>query len=236
MNALPVLVIVVGLGLVITVAVVNYRLDQKRRALLQSFARSNGWTYSPRDDSWCDRFVGHPFGDGDHRSAQNALTGTYGDTSLVAFDYSFQTHSTDSKGNRQTTTHRYAVCALGLPAALPGLELSPESVLTRFAGAIGFDDVQLESEDFNRRYRVQAHDKKFAYDVLNPRTMAALLARPPLHLRLLDVDALCCEPGRLEPVGLMARLSTLQLVIAGIPSFVWSDHAVPVPPTEGAPA
>ena len=227
MSGLPFVLFALGLAVVIVVAVLGYQADKKRRAALQSFALSSGWTYAARDDSWCDRFAGAPFGDGDDRRATNVLQGSYAGTAMVAFDYQYDTHSTDSKGHRTTTTHRYAVCALRLPAPLPGLELSPESAMTRLAGALGFDDVELESEDFNRKYRVKARDRKFAYDVLNPRTMAALLPRPALHLRLLDVDAVCWESGRLVPTDLIARLSTLELLVAGIPSFVWSDQHPP---------
>ncbi len=222
---LVVLLVVAALSVVALVSVLAYQRDKKRRAMLQAFGLSNGWTYTAQDDSWCQRFVGAPFDQGDNRRATNILTGPYAGSTMVAFDYRFQTHSTDSKGNRTTSTHRYGVCALALRAPLPGLELTPESALTRIAGHLGLDDLELESEDFNRRYRVKARDPKFAYDVLHPRTMAALLARPALHLRLLDVDALCWGNGRIEPVALLERLSTMQLVIAGIPAFVWSDHS-----------
>ena len=235
MNALPLLVFGGGLVLVIVVGVFAYQADKKRRALLQSFALSNGWTYLARDDSWCGRFDGSPFGQGESRTARNILSGAYEGAPMVAFDYSYETSSTDSKGNRTTTTHRFAICALQLKAALPQLDLTPESALTRLAGHLGFADVELESEDFNRYYRVSARDPKFAYDVLNPRTMEALLARPALHMRLSGVDAVCWESGRLEPAELVARLSTLQLVIAGIPSFVWTDHT-PSAEQPGAPA
>jgi hypothetical protein len=235
-SALPLLVFGGGLVLVVVFGVFAYQADKKRRAMLQSFALSNGWTYVARDDSWCERFYdGSPFGQGQSRRASNVLTGSYEDAPMVAFDYSYETSTTDSKGNRSTTTHRFAICSLQLRVPLPRLELTPESAMTRLAGHLGMGDVELESEDFNRRYRVSASDPKFAYDVLNPRTMAALLARPVLHMRLMDADALCWESGRLEPADLLGRLSTLQLVIAGIPSFVWSDHS---PSTEqpGAPA
>jgi hypothetical protein len=234
-DALPLLVFGGGLVLVVAFGIYGYQVDKKRRALLQSFALSNGWTYTPRDDAWCERFLGSPFGEGDNRKANNVLTGTYGGVPMVAFDYSYETSSTDSKGNRSKTTHRYAVCSVRMPAWLPVLELSPESALTRLAGHIGFADVELESEDFNRYYRVNSRDPKFAYDVLNPRTMQALLARPALHMRLSGVDALCWESGRLSPPDLLARLSTLQLLVAGIPAFVWSDHA-PSAEQPGAPA
>jgi hypothetical protein len=234
---LPILTVAGGLALVLVIGIVSYRAEQKRRALLQSFALSNGWTYVARDDTWCERFVGSPFGQGENRTSANILQGPYEGTEMVAFDYSYETSSTDSKGHRSKTTHRFGVCALRMPAPLPGLELGPESAFTRLAGHLGLGDVELESEDFNRRYRVKASDPKFAYDVLNPRTMEALLARPTVHLRLLDVDALCWDDGRLEPPDLLARLSTVQLVVAGIPSFVWSDHAPSTEhPQEGAPA
>jgi hypothetical protein len=219
------------LVVIVLVAVFAYRADKKRRALLQSFALSNGWTYTARDDSWVDRFPGAPFGYGTNRTAANVLVGRHGDREMLAFDYSCQTHSTDSKGNSQTTTHRYAICALRLPADLPALELSPESVLTRVAGALGLDDLELESEEFNRHYRVKARDPKFAYDVLNPRTMQALIARPALHLRLLGPDAICWESGVLKPPVLLERLATLAVLVDGIPSYVWSDHS-----PGGAPA
>jgi hypothetical protein len=231
MSAGPIVVLAIGIAVVVLVAVISYRMDKKRREALQAFALSNGWTYSASDDSWCDRFAGEPFGEGDSRTSRNILRGPYEGTEMVAFDYCYETHSSDSKGNRNTTKHRFAICALGLKAPLPGLELSPESLMTRLGNAIGFDDVELESEDFNRRYRVHARDAKFAYDVLNPRTMQALLTRPAVHMRLLDADAVSWSSGRLDPVELLAHLSTLQLVVAGIPSFVWSDHS-----SGGAPA
>jgi hypothetical protein len=228
MAAGPLLLVVLVIAVVAVVAVLAYQADQKRRALLQGFALSNRWTYTARDDSWCERFVGTPFGEGDNRRATNILAGDNAGSPMVAFDYVYETHSTDSKGNRSTTHHRFAVCSLQMRAPLPGLQLTPESAFSRLAGHLGFGDVELESEDFNRRYRVTARDPKFASDVLHPRTMALLLSRPALNLRLLDVEALSWESGRLQPADLLARLSTMHAVLDGIPSFVWSDHALPV--------
>ena len=217
------LVLLLGIAVVGTLAYLSWQADKKRRALLQNLALAHGWTYAASDDSWCARLRGEPFGTGDSPKARNVLTGRYGDRDMVAFDYSYETSSTDSKGNRSTTTHRYAVCALRLPGWVSGLELTPESFGTRFAGALGFGDVQLESEQFNRRYRVKARNAKLAYDVLHPRTMQALLDRPALNLRLQDADAVCWKTGSLEPAALLQGLSTLRLVVDGVPSFVWSD-------------
>ncbi len=196
---------------------------KKRRELFQQFAASNSWTWTPRDDSFSARFPGSPFGDGDSRKAQNVLQGEHRGRPMVAFDYSYQTHSTDGEGRRQTTTHRYAVCAFSLPAWLTKVELVPEGLLGRVGTALGMQDIEFESEDFNRRFRVRADNPKLAYDVLPPRTMEALLTRPALHLRLLGADALCWESGSHSPADLLARLDTLAVLLDGIPDFVWSD-------------
>lgn len=199
-----------------------YRAKQ-RRELLHAFAASNGWTWTARDDSWTRAFDGSPFGTGDDRKALNVLQGSFRDRAMVAFDYSYETHSTDSEGRTTTQVHRYAVCALRLPAPMPRVELVPEGLLGRVGTMLGMQDIELESEDFNRRYRVRADEPKRAYDVLPARTMEALLARPALHLRLAGADAVCWEDGSHSPAELLQRLDALDTVLAGVPPYVWND-------------
>jgi len=196
---------------------------KKRREMLHQFALGNGWTWTHRDDACTQQFAGAPFGQGDHRRATNVLRGDFRGRPMVAFDYSYQTHSTDSNGHRSTTTHRYAICALGLPASVPTFELTPEGFLGRVGTVLGIQDIELESEDFNRRFRVRCDDPKLAYDVLPPRTMEALLARPALHVRLRGADALCWEDGSHSPAELVVRLDTLATMLDGVPAYVWSD-------------
>jgi hypothetical protein len=209
-----------GLGLV---GYLGWKAAEERKKAFAALAAARGWQWTARDDSWTERFGGDPFGRGDDRKATNVLTGTYEGLPVVAFDYSYETHSTDSKGHRSTTVHRYGVCALRLPSWLPTLELTPETLLSRVAGALGLGDVELESEDFNRSFRVSASDPKFAYDVLHPRTMELLLARPRASLRLAGTDAVCWDDGQHSVEELDVRLGTLHALVSGIPSFVWND-------------
>ena len=202
----------------------SWRKDQRRRQALQTWAGKNGYVYTAEDDRWCERWNGDPFGEGDHRRAKNVITGS-AKLPFSAFDYSYQTHSSDGRGGRTTTTHHYAVTALEFSGFLPTLQVTPESVFTRIGHSLGLDDIDLESEDFNRRFRVHANDRKFASDVLTPRTMQALLARPTVSWRITGNDILSWTEGSMTAVGVTATLSTLQLVVDGIPSFVWKDHS-----------
>jgi hypothetical protein len=72
---------------------------------------------------------------------------------------------------------------------------------------------------------VHSDNRKFACDVLTPRTMEALLAGPGMSWRTEGVDILAWQNGRLTPVTLMSLTAGLRTVIAGIPSFVWKDHS-----------
>lgn len=218
----PYLPLLLVLAIAAAVAWAFWRVAQQRRARYLAFAADRGWLYTPRDDSWVDRFAGEPFGRGRSRQATHVLRGRYDGREAVVFDYRYLTHS--GSGQHQTTqTHRFTVCALRLPAQLPRLELTGENVLTRLGRALGRDDVELESEEFNRRYRVSAQDRRLAYDVLHPRQMEQLLAVPTLNLRLWGADALLWERGSTDLAALPERLAVLSRFVDGIPAYVWSD-------------
>lgn len=213
-------------AIVVVCAFLGYRYyaAKKRREAFQAWARSRGWTYSERDDSFAERFDGTPFGQGDSREARNVVQGKHEGRPVIAFDYSYQTHSTDSKGNRTTTTHRFNVVAVGLPAALPTLQVASEGLFGSIGRALGFHDIELENEQFNKRFKVTSGDRKFAYDVLNPRTMELLMAETGPAWRIERGDLLGWERGRLEPALIERQLSFLCRLADGIPRFVWEEH------------
>ena len=235
MSIAPFLVVLLIAG-VIAFAVYSFVQDGKRRQALAAFAASNRWSYAAADDTLTVRWNGAPFGQGDRRSARNVLTGTSHGRPFTGFDYTYDTETTDGKGNRERTTHRYTVVAVALPAWLPGLQVTPDNFLTRAAAAVGIGSgIELESEDFNRRFKVTARNPKFASDVLTPRTMEAMLRAEGLAWRIAGSDLVSWSGGRLEPVQLLAKLATLNGVVDGIPSFVWHDNGVDGPGVPGGP-
>ena len=119
MNLAPFLFVLAGVGFV-ALAGYSFWRDSKRRQALAGFAASNRWTYTAEDDSLAVRWNGTPFGEGDRRRARNVVNGSAHGRPFVGFDYSYDTESTDGKGNRTRTTHRFAVVSLALPTWLPG--------------------------------------------------------------------------------------------------------------------
>jgi hypothetical protein len=221
-GAVLVIIVVVAIGG--TIFYVQWQREQKRRSLLIEWAAANKWTFAAADNQWCDHWQGTPFGEGDHRRARNVLTGEWKGRAFVSFDYSYQTHASNGKGGQTTETHSFAVSAVRLPTYLPRLQVTPENLLTRLGNAVGLSDIELESEDFNRAFRVHAADPKFASDVLTPRTMQLLLDRPRFCWRIEGADILCWESGEQHPAAVTAAVATALDVIAGVPTFVWHDN------------
>lgn len=219
-----------GVVLVIAVAVVGYVLEQKRRDRLMQWCVNRGWSFTAEDPSLVGRWTGAPFGQGERRRARNVINGTEKGRQFTAFDYSYETHSTDSKGNRTTTTHRFGVYAVALPAYLPTLQVTREGAFRRLAGAIGLmRDIELESEDFNRAFTVRTAEPKFASDVLSPRTMEFLLSVPDVQWRIEGTSILSWDGGRMRPEQIVVATAVLDRVTDGIPSFVWKDHGYQPP-------
>lgn len=203
-------------------AYVRHVRATQRTAALAAYCTARGWRFSAADPyGLAGRWSGPPFETGRRRHVRNVITTEVDGRAVVAFDYSYVVRQ-----GKHTKTYEYGVVALGLPCRLPWLHVAPEHPFTRLGTMLGMEDIELESEEFNRRFRVRCASPKFAHDVLTPRTMHALLAMGPIEFRFSGSDALCYELGFLDPGHLLARVGALRTVVDGIPSFVLRDRGV----------
>ena len=201
--------------------------EKKRRAAFASFAAAKGWTFAAHDPySLEQRWSNSPFGRGDSRRASNVLTGTAANGwPLLAFDYRYTESSSDAKGNRSTTTYNFAVCAMRLPCAMPGLHVGKENMLTRIGSVMGFADIEFESDDFNRAFRVRCDDPKFASDLLHPRAMEMLLQYGRgTEWRFEGADMISWRSGRTDLPDVLQRGDLMCRVMNSVPTFVWKDR------------
>jgi hypothetical protein len=213
----------------------QWRARQRAREALVAFAVANGWTYSPSDYALVNRWFLPPFGKGDERSATHIIRGRRGGREFVAFEYRYVEISTDSKGRRRRRTYTYSIVAVALPGWLPSVTVVPETIADRALRAAGIgDDVELESEDFNRAYVVTG-DARTASDLLTPRAMERLMALPRFAFRAEGSDLVGWQTGALGPADLLARLAALEAVVAAAPSFLWSDSRPRGPWTSNGP-
>lgn len=177
--------IVVMIAIAALVFFINaYQKDQRRKALA-AWAESRNLTFS--QDKWyeaCDRFSEFDcLSKGSNRYGHNVIEGRWGERSILAFDYHYETYSHSSKGGRQTQHHYLSCVILRSRVLLKPLFIRPEGLFDKLGAMLGFDDIDFESAEFSRTFMVKSPDRKWAFDVLHQRTMEFLLAAPRFKIQ-----------------------------------------------------
>lgn len=183
-----------------------------RGKALAAYAHGRGWTYTRRQDEWARRDLGWPSSIGRAHQAHHVLAGGYDGHHAVVFEHHWVTGSGDDRRN-----HRATVCTLGLPRSVSKLAVSRENAFTRVGRALGIRDIELESDAFNREFRVTGDDPRFAYDVLHPRFMEWLLHADAPGFTLVADRVVLAHGGGLDETMIDHDLSYLVAVIAQIP-------------------
>ncbi|MBI4582502.1 MAG: hypothetical protein HY717_00520 [Planctomycetes bacterium] len=168
------------LALVVALIIFGILGSAKRRKELSAWAVSKGWRFSSSSDYGFDeRFPGFEcLRQGSDRYSHNLTEGSLAGIPLLAFDYHYETTSTDSKGRRQTHHHNFSATILQSRVPLKPLFIRPEGFFDKITEFFGFDDIDFESAEFSRKFYVKAADKRWAYDVIHQRTMEFLLSMP----------------------------------------------------------
>ncbi len=160
---------------------------------------------------------------GDNRYAYNIMAGQFQNHDIAVFDYHYETHSTDSKGNRQTHHHHFSFFILNLEKSFPELTIAKEGFFSKIAQAVGFDDIDFESHEFSRRFVVRSKDKKFAYDFCNAQMIDYLLGAQEIELEV-DSNSLalafnrCLKVEEIEP-----RLRQLVEIRSLMPDYLFDS-------------
>lgn len=219
---LPVLLFLAFAGLVVVGIVWAAAAARKRREALFELATRLGLDYSAgKDHALADTYgFLNKLAQGSNRHAFNILSGEYRGHRVLVFDYHYETHSTDSKGRRETHHHYFSVFILVVPQVFPELVITREGIFSKIAQAFGYDDIDFESHEFSRKFCVRSKDKKFAYDVCHARMMEYLLANDDLNLEI-DRHALALLFGsRLKPDQIQLNLDRLITLRELLPDYL----------------
>jgi hypothetical protein len=198
------------------------------------FAERFGWQYVSSSREYNSRFASFPF-DADGASAQqNVLRGSLNGVPCVAFTQ-IRTER-DAKGNEKSEP--FSTTLVELPVRLPRIEIVPESFAEKFVKSLGGGDLDVESYEFNRRWRVLCRDPRYAHAVLDPRMVERLLQPDALDLaiRIEGGAVLAWQPGLAGTDTLARRFGVLTAVARRIPEHVVREYrergALNVPPSE----
>ena len=209
----------VALGVVI-LAVLAYMMQKKRQEAFQQWALRNRWTFEGSDPSLVHLSDAQPFGQGRNKRATEVLRGAFDGHQAVSFTYAWTTGDEKDK-----TSHTAHVVALALPAYLPTVEVTRDGFGAKLDKLFGGQDIQFESEAFNKEFRVKASDPQVGHAIVHPRLMERLLRDGSVTpWRIEGTWIISWEPGSSALENLATRLGLLSAVVRSIPRHVWLDH------------
>ena len=184
-------VLVIGMvALLIVALVVGAKRERERREAMRAYAARMGLRFTERDETLDSRMAAFPpFGLGHSRVGLNLMEGeaTLGGVRMtyLAGDYQYKVTTSNGKST-QTTTYNMSFIAVA-PMLSIGEELTvrEEGVFDKIGAFLGFDDIDFESSEFSKRFHVKCSDRRFAFDLFDPRMMEFFLgSRPPrIHAR-----------------------------------------------------
>ncbi len=222
------LLVIAGIVLVGAVAYFSWLAEKKRREAMTTLAAELGWSFDPTRDRSHDEEYAHfeIFRHGHSRAAYNTmwgeleLQGRRWPAKMGDFTYKVTSHSGKST---RTHTYRFSYLILHMPwSGVPDLLIRREGMFDKIAGVMGFDDIDFESAQFSRRFHVSSPDKRFAYDVIDPRMMEFLLSGDPPTVDIENMRC-CISDGRRrwEPAEFRQKL-------AWITEFLdhWPQHVL----------
>lgn len=224
MNGGGVFIFILFAALVIVAAIYGAIAARKRREELAALAARLGLRFNPENDrGLAKRFEFlDKLAQGSNRYAFNVLSGHHQGHEVLVFDYHYETHTTDSKGNRQTHHHYFSFFILSLPRSFPELTIAREGLLSKLAQAFGYDDIDFESAEFSRTFCVRSRDKRFAYDVCHAQMMEYLLANRDLTLEIEDRALALAFGSRLAAAEIERNLQRLLEVRAHLPEYLFN--------------
>lgn len=236
------MVILLFLGIAAIIGVLAWLAHQAqkaRREALARVARDLGMRFSPEPRDWGGGFFsrGAPvapfevFERGHSRRSWNHLDGelrfrerTLG---VTIADYRYKITRNSGK-HRSTQTYQLSFLLVRLPFGdrLPGLRVRLEGFGDRIAAAVGFNDIDFESAEFSRRFHVSCGDRRFAYNLIDPRMIEFLLDRRPPQFELGGGLLLVTPADGLElwePEAIAAACRWTHDFLAHWPEFVMND-------------
>lgn len=217
----PVVFLVLG-------AIMRYRSRQRqlsRETAMAALAAARGWSYAEEDITAYYGFEGPPFEQGRNIHASNVMRGVSNGWKFTRFDYRFTVHQ-----GRSEVTHVCSVVAVQTGAWLARLWVTPETLLSMVVDRFTGHDIDTESEQFNKTFKVSCENRKLAIDVLNPRMMQYLLQLPQLGWSLQSGALVIATGGLHEAPQIDYYLTVAEQILSLVPGFVWTEAGLTPPP------
>ena len=182
--------------------------NQKRRAMIQAWARQKGLSFSEAvDSSFLDQLSEFDFiRKGNRRQVYNICSGVFKNYKISAFDFTCVYGERllrnwngygrvpiirPKRFSRRRKHHRYSVVVFDVPFELKPLVIRPERLFDKLIAVFGFDDIDFESKEFSSQFSVKSPDREWAHTVLHDQAIQHLLQLNPTQTIVFAGNRVC---------------------------------------------
>lgn len=192
--------------------------DERHGNKMAKFAGVNKWEFHLRTFDYDRRFVSFPFATGVNAEDRMVIRGVYNGERCASFTHTYEERTDDDR----RATYHWQITLVELDVALPSVDILPDDLVAKMAKLVGGQDIDFESAEFNRKWRVKARDRKYAHDIVHPRVMERLNRDDAagLAIRVEGAAVLAWQVDRRGPEDLARRLGVLTSIAKLIPEFV----------------
>ena len=207
----------------------GYAAD-RRRGEMAALAKRRGFSFSSSFSyELANNFPGfRPVHTGQDSYGYNIIKGTLSGHSIFAFDYHYQILTrVDQSGEEHAYHYSFSAVIACSNCTLKPLLIRPVGLLDKLGEAAGFDNIEFESAEFSRRYHVSSPDRRWAYDVLQPRTIELLLRGPELSIEF-NYDNVIAYRGlgaKLDIDEIDAAIDVVGGILDGLPEYLVRQQA-----------
>lgn len=203
---------------VVVVAVVvladAWTAKKRHHVVLARVALRHGLEFSPQDPYGLAGWGFELFKRAPTSVCRNVLTGTWKGRHVRLAEF-----SPTRRQSPGTTPQQFSVLLVSIDARLPHVRIKYEVPFPPWV-----EDIKFESEQFNRRFRVQADDRQFAYKLLDGRMIQWLLATAGSHCYEVGGMWVLVYTRLLPPSRLTTLLNAGTAFVDHVPRLVWADY------------
>jgi hypothetical protein len=151
------------------------------------------------------------------RGLEHVSVGRWQGSEVTIFEYWYARSSNPSRND----VERFSCVVTSLPEWWPDLVIAPETLTTRAMGHLTMNEVDVESEAFNRSFAVRSGDPRFANALLDARMIQWLLDRSgPWGFEIAGGLLLCSRTPAFQPWELRPLLDTAVGFLETVPTVV----------------
>ena len=223
-------IIILFLAVFAVIAIFGFLQSRQRKKDLAAFAAEHGLSFREgKDPGLRDRYPAFEClrqGDSD-RYGFNFMQGDWHGRALLAFDYHYETRSTDAQGHNSSSSHRFSAVIVTSAVPLRPLLIRPEGFFDKVKAFLGSEDINFESAEFSRKFYVAAPDRKWAYDVIHPRAMEFLLSMPQFHVKFDTACVMAWRSSTFAPEEFASAAEVVRGLLDRLPEYLVNQQAQP---------